>query len=198
MDSQLEDFFKIRQDILNDSKDEDGYIQQQGILSRVLPAMLDSKLVDSEDCNESFFMDEPNNLKLNAYAINESGERLQLFIIDDGSIDETTPHDELNISQKKDYEVQFKRASKFVSMSSKGTLSEDLEITDSVKALVSKFSSSLGVEQFDVVEMFLISLTATVSHQGLVPRPRSIRFDEDSLNVSYEKNGEKKKKVICY
>ncbi|NOR70630.1 MAG: abortive phage infection protein [Methylomarinum sp.] len=194
MEHQLDELFKYRQDILDDSKDDDGFIQQGLVLMEVLPYMLDAKLIDSEDCNEAYFKDHTNNLKLNSYMVNESGERLQLFIIDENTIDESTSSEELNISQKKTYENQFKRASKFISLSLSGKLYEQVQDADPIKALVSKLNSDAGIQQFDVIEIFLISLTATVSHKGLTPQPRNIRFDDDRLKVNYSESGEKKSK----
>ena len=194
MEQQLDELFKYRQDILDDSKDDDDFIQQGLVLSEVLPYMLDAKLIDSEDCNEAYFKDHTNNLKLNSYTVNESGERLQLFMIDEDTIDESTSFDELNVSQKKTYENQFRRVSKFISLSLNGKLYEQVQDADPVKALVSKLNSSDGIQQFDVIEIFLISLTATVSFKGLTPQTRSMRFDEESLKVSYSVDGEKKSK----
>ena len=194
MEQQLDELFKFRQDILDDSKDDDDFIQQGLVLSEILPYMLDAKLIDSEDCNESYFKDHTNNLKLNSYTVNESGERLQLFIIDEDTIDESTSLEVLNVSEKKSYENQFRRVSKFISSSLSGKLYEQVQDADPVKALVSKLSSNDGIHQFDVIEIFLISLTATVSFKGLTPQPRNIRFDDDSLKVAYSVDGEKKSK----
>ena len=194
MVEQVDELYKYRQDILDDSKDDDEFIQQGLILSEVLPYMLDAKLIDSEDCNESYLKDQTNNLKLNSYTVNESGERLQLFMIDENTIDESTLFEELNVSEKKTYDNQFRRVSKFISLTLNGKLYEMLQDADPVKALVSKLNSSDGIQQFDVIEIFLISLTATVSFKGLTPQTRSMRFDEESLKVSYSVDGEKKSK----
>ena len=83
----LDEFFKYRNDLLDESKDEEGFIQENLILSNVLPSMLDAKLIDSEDFTSSYFNSSADKLKVNAYSINESGERLQLFMIDENSID---------------------------------------------------------------------------------------------------------------
>ena len=51
----LEEYLKYREELLNQSKDEEGFIQESLLLSEVLPSMLDAKLIDSEDVNNSYF-----------------------------------------------------------------------------------------------------------------------------------------------
>ena len=82
----LEEYFNYRNELLDQSKDDEGFIQENLILSQVLPSMLDAKLIDSEDFTNSYFKSAADKLKINAYSINESGERLQLFLIDENSI----------------------------------------------------------------------------------------------------------------
>ena len=114
----IEELLNYRKSILEDSKDEDGFIQQQPLLSQALPLMLDAKLVDSEDYNESYYKHEADNLKINAYVVNESGERLQLFMVNESSINEVASDEELQISSRLDYESQFKRVTRFSLMNS--------------------------------------------------------------------------------
>ena len=76
------------------------------ILSEVLPSMLDAKLIDSEDY--TIFKSTAEKLKINAYSINESGERLQFYLIDENSADLNASKDELLISTRSYYESQFK------------------------------------------------------------------------------------------
>ena len=115
--TDIEERLNFRTDLLDDSKDDEGFITQSNLLSQVIPSMLDAKLVDSEDYNESYLDDNHDNLKLNAYTINGSGERLQLFIIDESTIDETLDEEDLLVSHKADYENQFKRVDKMIKKS---------------------------------------------------------------------------------
>ena len=96
----LEEYFNYRNELLDQSKDDEGFIQENLILSQVLPSMLDAKLIDSEDFTNSYFKSTADKLKINAYSINESGERLQLFLIDENSIDLTASQDDLLISTR--------------------------------------------------------------------------------------------------
>lgn len=194
---EIDEYFEIRTELLDDSKDEDEFIQQQLVLSEVLPFMLDAKLIESEDFNDSYFIHVLDNLKINSYAVNESGERLQLFIINENTIDENTPCEELMVSQKDFYDKQFKRVSRFVQKATKGHLNEQMQDSDPIRALVFKLSSADGIEQFDVIEIFQISFTATVSFKSATPQPRRIHFENDVLNISYVGDrGIKTKKLL--
>lgn len=186
---EVQELLKYRQDILDASKDEDSFIRQEPVLSELLPYMLDAKVVDSEDITPSYFCPGHDNIKINAYTVNESRERLQLFIIDDTSLDETASEQDLCVSVKADYDRQFKKAVKFLNLSVKGTLSDKVQDSDGVvKSLIAKINSDEGLDQFDVVEIFLLTLTATVSNKGESVQPRKIHFEDDFLKVKYEKN----------
>ena len=192
----IEEFFNYRNELLDQSKDDEGFIHENLILSQVLPSMLDAKLIDSEDFNNSYFKSSPEKLKINAYCVNESGERLQLFIINEESIDLTASNDELQVSTKANYETQFKRCKSFLNKAIKGHLNDEIQDSSPVRPLVSRISSSEGADQFDVVEFFLISTTATVSLRGAEPQPSRIEFEDEELLVSYTKNRQKQKKNL--
>jgi len=179
--TEIEERISFRTDLLDDSRDDEGFITQSDLLSQVLPSMLDAKLVDSEDYNEVYLHDAYENLKLNAYSVNASGERLQLFIVDESTIDETSDIEELLISQKSDYESQFKRVDKIIKKAFSGQLFNSIQDSDKAKVLASKLESIEGFQEFDVIDIFLISLTVTYSNQGKTPQPRSIHFKEEKL-----------------
>jgi predicted ester cyclase len=192
----LEEYFNYRNELLDQSKDDEGFIQENLILSQVLPSMLDAKLIDSEDFTNSYFKSTADKLKINAYSINESGERLQLFLIDENSIDLTASQDDLLISTRSSYESQFKRCTNFHNKAIKGHLNDEIQDSSPVRPLVSNVSSSQGAQQFDVVEIFLITLTSTVSKQGATTQPKRIEFDDEEIVVTYSKNRERHKKEL--
>lgn len=193
---ELEEFLRYRDDLLDQSKDDEGFIQENLILSQVLPSMLDAKLVDSEDFTNSYFKLSTDKLKVNAYSINESGERLQLFIINEESINLAASTESLMISTKSTYESQFKRCTNFHNKAIKGHLNDEIQDSSPVRPLLSSISSSEGAQQFDVVEIFLVTLTATVSLRGSTPQPNRIEFDDEEIVVSYSKNRERHKKDL--
>ena len=193
---EIDEFLRYRKELLNDSKDDEGFVQQSLVLSEVIPSLLESKLLDSEDLSETYFSFSPENLKVNGYAVNESGERLQLFIVDETSIDIGAPDKNFQISTKGHYDAQFKRVTKFLNLAVKGHLNNEIQDADPIKALISKVSSASGADQFDVMEIFLISLTATVENRGGTPQPKRIDFEDEELTIPYLKNNEKTTKKI--
>ena len=192
----LEEYFNYRNELLDESKDSQGFTQENLILSQVLPSMLDAKLIDSEDFTNSYFKSSIDRLKVNAYSINESGERLQLFLINEKSINLSATSDDLMISTKAAYDSEFKRCTNFLNKAFKGHLNDEVQDSSPVRPLLSSISSSHGIQQFDVVEIFLVSLTSTVSMRGAKPQPSRIEFDDEEIVISFQKNREKYKKSL--
>ncbi len=191
----IDEFLQYRNELLDQSKDDEGFIQESLLLSQVLPSMLDAKLIDSEDFNNAYLKNTAEKIKVNAYCVNESGERLQLFIIDEQSYDLTVSQDQLQVSRKSYFESQFKRCSTFVNKARKGHLNDSIQDSSPAQPLISQISCKEGAEQFDVIEIFLISTVATVSLQGATTQPKRIEFDDEELNISYTKGREKANKT---
>ena len=186
---EIEEYKNFRNDLFDESRGDDGFIQESLLLSQVLPSMFESKLIDSEDYNECYHVHPSDDIKVNGYVVNESGERLQLFIIDEKTTLETLPDKEILISNRSGYEKQFKRVSKLIRGSLNGQLNEHFQDASPVKALVSQLSSVEGIKQFDVIEIFLITFTATVSYKGTIVQPKSIYFDEEKIPAFTSENG---------
>ena len=193
---EIDEYFKYRINILEDSKDDHGFISEPSFLNSVLPSMVDAKLIDSEDYNESFYIYQLDKIKINGYSVNESGERLQLYIVNEASINLNINESELKITLKSYYEEQFNRVIKFVKTCHGGTLNNDIQDADEINVLVTQISSAEGIDQFDVIEIFLISATATIESRGASPSPKKIEFDNDKIKISYTKNREKITKEI--
>ncbi|OXA93808.1 AIPR family protein [Flavobacterium hercynium] len=193
---EVSEYLKYRKDLLDDSRDEEGFTSEPSFLNKVLPSMLEAKLIDSDECNESYYKFDSEKLKINGYLVNESGERLQLFILNEDSINITQSENDLKISQKNYYENQFSRALRFLNKAIKRHFDDEIQDSSPVKALVSQISSSLGIDQFDVIEIFLISATATVMTRGEVSQPKRFEFDDDKINISFAKNDKQVSKEI--
>jgi len=189
----IEEYFNYRKELLEQSKDDEGFIQESLLLAEILPSMLDAKLIDSEDANNSYLKSNSDNLKINSYCVNESGERLQLFMVNENSIDLTATDDDLKISKKSSYDGQFKRGTTFINKAIKGHLNDEIQDSSPARALISQISSSAGIEQYDVVELFLISTTASVTGNG---SPKKFDFDSEEIKTQYTKDREQKKKTI--
>jgi len=192
----IDEFLDLRTDILGASKGQDGFIDEQRVLSDQLPLMLDAKLVDSEDFNETYFLMENEDLKLNGYAINETGERLQLFVVDEAFVDEGLESVELLISERAHYEKQFRRVTRLVRSAIDGSILRKIQDADPLKALAVQLASPQGIDQFDVIEVFLVTLTCTVSRKGQELQPRNIHFDREPLKVSQKVDGATRRKEI--
>lgn len=193
---KIQEFLNYRKELLDSSKDEEGFVQQTELLSQILPLMVDAKLLDSEDWNDSYYLNSAENFKINGYTVNESSERLQLFIVDETSIDLTASEKDLQISTKSYYDNQFKRVTKFLNRAIKGYLNDEVQDADPIRPLLSQLSSATGAEQFDVIEIFLISGSATTENRGTVPQPKRIEFEDENISVSFTRNKERVKKDL--
>lgn len=188
---EITEFLNYRDELLDQARDEDGFIQESLLISEILPYLVDAKLIDSEDFNNCYFKSTTEKLKVNGYLVNESGERLQIFILDESTIDLTATSSDLQVSLKSAYETQFKRASKFLEKALKRHLDSEVQDSSPARALISQISSNEGREQFDVIEIFLISTTATISLMGNKPQPKRIDFDSEDINITFTRNREK-------
>jgi hypothetical protein len=192
---EIQEYLKYRVDLINESKDEDGFINESNFINNIIPSMLDAKLIDTEDFTETYYSTEIDGspIKINGYIINDSGERLQLFILNDESISLETKN--LEISLKDYYDGIFKKAVNFTNKSIKGHLN-DIQDIGAINALINQMSSSLGADQFDVVEIFLVSATATVENRGQIPQPKRLDFKDENIKIKYTKNRESIEKEI--
>ena len=189
----IQDYIAHRDGLLKDSVDETGFVRDSDIIPLVLPSLLEAKLVDSAEPNDAYYLDEQNNHKVNSYSISESGERLQFFIVNEDSTVEGKNCEDLLISSRNDYDKQFNRVKKFIRSVMAGNTGA-IQYSDSIRPLVSKLTSIEGFQQFDVIEIFVISLTATVNRSGGNLSSRQMFFKEDSINASIEHHSGKNTK----
>lgn len=192
---EIKEFLKYRLDLLDESKDIDGFINETNFINEIIPSMLDAKLIDTEDFTETYYASDIDGvpIKINGYIINDSGERLQLFILNEESI--LFDSKNLEISLKEYYESKFKKAYNFVNKAIKGHLNNIQDI-GAINALINQLSSSLGADQFDVVEIFLVSATATVNVSGTSIQPKRMEFRDEKIKIRYLKNRESIEKEI--
>jgi len=192
--SEVEERLRFRKTLIEASKDEYGFITPSNLLSEVMPSLLDAKLVDSEEYEEAYYFKE--EMQLNGYMINGSGERLQLFIVDERFMGESIESEKLYISQKAEYEKQFKRVERLVKKAFVGKLFDSLQDSSQLKVLASHLESLEGIERFDVIEIFLISLSLSVSFRGKSVQPNKMYFKEHKITRTYQKEGDKKSKEL--
>lgn len=191
---EIQEYLKFRLDLLNESKDEDGFINESSFINNAIPLMLDAKLIDTEDFTETYYSTEIDGtaIKVNGYIINDSGERLQLFILNDESI--SFDNKSLEVSLKEYYEGIFKKTMSFTNKAIKGHLN-DIQDIGAINALINQMSSSLGADQFDVVEIFLVSATATTTGTSS-PQPKRMDFKDEVIKIKFNKNRESIDKEI--
>lgn len=90
----------------------------------------------------------------------------------------------------------FSKALNFARKASKKQLEELLQDSSPAKVLYSLLSSPEGLDKIDVIEIFLLSATATVETKGQEPSAKRIEFDDDSLKVTWVMNNTKHQKEI--
>ena len=101
---EVQEYIKYRTDLLEESKDEDGFITESAFIETILPFLSDAKLIDSDGYNDCYFSLKADNIKINGYKINESEERLQLFIVNEDSLLPGSTEENLLISLKGYYD----------------------------------------------------------------------------------------------
>jgi hypothetical protein len=193
---QLKQYLDYRRELIGESMDSEGFTSESSFISTaVLPLMADAKLIDSEDWQETYYDYAGEKIKINGYMVNESGERLQLFLLNEDSVNLSAKDHVLSVSQRSVYENHFARAVKFVKRAINRQL-EDTQDSSPANVLIHQLSRGEMLDQFDAVEIFLISATASMEMRGNEPRPKNFDFDNEEITVSYAVNREQHKKKL--
>ena len=100
---EIKELLRFRNDLFEESKDENGVLTSTGFIVQVLPYLLDSKKIDSEDFTESYLNQiiDGTKIQINGYGINDSKERLYLFILNENALSDTK---DVEISTKEYYD----------------------------------------------------------------------------------------------
>ncbi|HEY4195843.1 MAG TPA: AIPR family protein [Mucilaginibacter sp.] len=176
--------------LLNNITSEDNNINRAALLEYVLPALNQARLTDSEEISGCFFRREKDNIEVDAYQINESGERLQLFL----SNLVLPGKEERYIARKDYYDLLFARAKNFFMRSVKKMLT-DVQAADPAAVLIRSLESTDFQEQIDVLEVFLVSNTISIESRG-TQSPKNFAFTDDEVSISYTFNGVRKNKKV--
>ena len=193
---ELSELSNLRADLISESKDQNEFLDQTLVLENSLKYLLDAKVIETEDYVPNYFLDESSNFKVNGYLVNESGERLLLFVVDEDSISESGDIEDYCISKRGDYEFQFNRGIRTIKSALKGEFLTGKQASDPIGALTAKLASLQGVEQFDVIEVVLVSLTATVSRKGREISPKPIYFEDSKLSISFGEGNTRKEILV--
>lgn len=190
---EIIELLKLRTDVLENSTNEDGYVSQQTFLETVLPNAVETGLIESEDIN---FLPPNQNFNIVGYNENESGERLQLFIVDQESISLTAKNEDLVLSRKESHNTKFKLAVEFVKKSMKGHTDDLIQDSDPLAVLANQLFSSIFIDKIDVIEIILFSATVAAETRGKEIDIKKFEFDDSYVNVNFTKNRESQKKQI--
>jgi len=193
---QISEYFKFRDDLIAQSKEEDDSITESSFISTVLPDLLTTKLIESEDFENSRYESKSEKIKINGYSFNESRDRLQVYLVNETALSPLTTEDELSISLKSYYDDLFSKAKNFVRKAFLGHLNDGVMESDSVNYLIHHMASSEGINQIDVVEIFLITPTLSVETRGQSPYPKRFIFENEELPMTLTLNGKTGKKQI--
>ncbi|PSL34882.1 AIPR family protein [Chitinophaga ginsengisoli] len=173
--------------LISNITSEDNNINRKALLDYVLPALSQSRLTDSDEMSESFFQREKEKVEIDGYMINETQERLQLFLSD-----LVLPEGDLLIARKEYYTSLFAKASNFFIKAVKHQF-ENVQSSDPAAVIIKSLETPEFQDQIDVVEIFLISNTISVERRGNLSL-RNVSFPDETIQVSYTLKKEKKSK----
>ena len=181
------EYFLFREELLRNSVFADGTGYSDSLLlDNVLSDLLETKLIDSEDVNQCYFNQKVDDihLKMDAWSVNETGERLQLFAINEAATDLGMQQEALLMSRQGDYEELFARTGNLL----KKGLKKHVEVQDSDPSyfLFEQLRSTGFIDQIEVVEIFLISpsLSVTLRNEEVIGLKR-IKVKDEELRTSF-------------
>ena len=166
----------------------DNNINRKALLDYVLPALSQSRLTDSDEISEAFFQRE--KVEIDGFMINETQERLQLFLSDlvlPGGGD-------LLIARREYYTSLFAKAGNFFIKAVKHQF-DNVQASDPAAVLIKALETPEFQDQIDVVEIFLVSNTISVERRGNLSL-RNVSFPDETIEVSYNLKKEKKSKTF--
>lgn len=189
----IDELLTFRQGLLESSIDSDGYISPNSVLENILPSLVETKLIESEEINS---IPQSSVYSIAGFWENESGERLQIFLVDSASVSVISDIDKIVYSKKDNHNSLFKSGLDFVKKSVKRHLNDELQDSDPLAVLSHKLGSSAYINQIDVIEIILLSTSVSVESRGKEQSPKRFFFDDDLLKVSYLLNRESLSKEI--
>lgn len=187
---ELEKIFNLRNDIIEKSILNDT-LSEEGIFETILPNLVESKIIETPEVQYApFFQDD---MKINAYDINSTGERLLIFTLNTNSLDISLNMDNMLISSKSYYEHIFKMSRTFIDKAIKKHINPPADISG---IIISKLASSTFINDIDVIEIFQLSLTTTIETRGGLNSLKNIDFKDDIIHVNYSLDNKQYKKDI--
>lgn len=178
---------KFRHQLFKEISD-DNSVTESDLIDYSLDVLMESKLIDNNSNNEAFinsFIESAGNknyYKVNSYIRNETGERLQLFIVDEVGL--FTSDDESLQSTQEYYNNTFKLCENFITNAFKKRL-KNIPEKGFINSLVNFLGSVDGIETIDSVDIFLISPTITYQKSGSGENLKDFEFKDSSIKLNY-------------
>ncbi len=203
------ELLKFRERLFEEISDGNS-LSENDFIEYALNILFDSKLIDNKSINESFlnsFIEYRGNksyFKVNSYMINETGERLQLFVVDENGLFASSEENILQ-STLEYYNDLFKLCENFSNFAFNKRL-VNLADSGQINALVNYLTSVDGVHAIDTIDIFLISPTITYQKQGGGDKLKDFDFKDAKISMRYAlpKKGYKnefeeyKKDIVIY
>lgn len=191
------EYINFKEKLFEDSADLHGVRNEERFLNGVIPDLLTVKLIDTDDINFIYYNDicDKDQLKLNGYCINQTGERLLLFIVDEHSL--LTPNlkeEDIFIGSIKYYQNLFNRSLNFV----KKSINRSLEVNDSDNSsyLIHQFGQVDFIDNLETIEIFLVSPTIPIESKSNEFKLKRHKFQDEIISTKINTVDYKKKKEI--
>ena len=187
----IDELLQLRKEILEYSIDEDEFISPNSFLSYVIPKLVETKLIESEEINS---IAHNREYSIAGYMENESKERLQIFLVDSASINGDS--NQILESKKDRHTNLFNAGLSFVKKSFNRVLHDQLQDSDPLALLCHKLASSLYIDQIDVVEFILLSASIAVENRGKEQSTKRFFFEDEKWKVNFTRNHQSLSKEI--
>ena len=181
------DILKFRNELIDSSVDENDFISPNSVLEYILPSIAETKLIESTEIN-SFPLNPIYSIA--GYNENESGERLQIFMVDSASVRITKDNNDLIHSKRDNHSNLFKLGLDFIKKSTKRHLNDELQDSDPIGVLYQKLCSAQYIDKIDVIELILLSLSVSVENRGKELTTKRFLFEDEKLPVTYTRKGD--------
>jgi len=182
----IKEIEEFRDDFISEATDDNDFISNEDLLNQAMPYLLDSKLIESEDYDYTV-LNSPE-VRLNGYQTVEAFERIRLFVVND---------DIQHVSERSVYESDFKAALKFTKYALNNNHHKlNIQESDPLMPFIVRLASDEGKDSIDVIEIYLLTSTVTVSFRGNIPKPNEMHFKDEQLKVHFQKNGKATSKDV--
>ncbi|NPA07856.1 MAG: AIPR family protein [Chlorobi bacterium] len=169
---------------------EDNSVTENDFIEYSLDILLDSKLIDNKSNNDSYISSFSESLgnktyfKINSYIRSETGERLQIFIVDEDGLF-FSDNESLQSTQEY-YNSKFKLCENFINLAFKKKIN-NISDQGQINALLNYMGSSDGMHEIDAIDIFLVSPTITYQKLGSGENLKDFDFKDSKVNLNFSR-----------